>query len=207
MRLTVLIVRVVHGDLKPGNIFLVQSGRSSDYDHEAVTSVQTTAASGDCSGAPSNMPTEAPALRRGTILGTLQYMAPEQLEGKEADARTDIFAFGTVLYEMVTGRRAFHGNTQVSLLAAIIEHDPPLISSLQPLSPANLDDLVKTCVAKSPDNRWQSMRDVLLQLKLIADRHGMSATTTALTGRATRRLRLAWAARLLCLLRPGRRGC
>ncbi len=87
---------------------------------------------------------EQPLTAHGAVLGTFQYMAPEQLEGREADARTDIFAFGTVLYEMVTGRRAFDGKTQVSLIAAIIDHDPPLMSSLQPVSPPLLDHLVKT---------------------------------------------------------------
>src|SRR5207253_713482 len=86
----------------------------------------------------------------GTILGTYQYMAPEQLEGKEADARTDIFALGAVLYEMATARKAFEGKSQASLIAAILEHTPPPISTIQPMTPPALDRVVKTCLAKDP---------------------------------------------------------
>ena len=103
------------------------------------------------------LPTTPPSLTaQGTILGTFQYMAPEQLEGREADARTDIFAFGAVLYEMVTGKKAFEGKSQASLIAAILEREPPPMSTLQPLTPAALDRVVKTCLAKDPDERWQT---------------------------------------------------
>ena len=90
------------------------------------------------------------------ILGTLQYMAPEQLEGKDADARTDIFALGTVIYEMATGQKAFTGQSQASLIAAILDATPPAISTLQPLTPASLDHIVRRCLAKAPDERWQT---------------------------------------------------
>ena len=93
---------------------------------------------------------------QGTILGTLQYMAPEQVEGKEVDARTDIFAFGAVVYEMATGKKAFEGKTQASVMAKILETDPPPISSLQPMTPPALDRVVKKCLAKEPDERWQT---------------------------------------------------
>src|SRR3990172_5341496 len=93
----------------------------------------------------SDLPTGgAPLTLEGAILGTLQYMAPEQLEGKEADSRTDIFAFGSTLHEMITGRKAFEGKSQVSLIAAIVDHDPPPVSLLKPMSPPLLDHLVKT---------------------------------------------------------------
>ena len=106
---------------------------------------------------------------RGTILGTLQYMAPEQLEGQPADARTDIFAFGAVLYEMLTGRRAFEGTSQASVISAILSSDPPPIAVLQPLSPPALDRVVKKCLAKDPDERWQSAHDLASELQWIAE--------------------------------------
>ena len=109
----------------------------------------------------SALPTaEKPLTEKGAILGTFQYMAPEQLEGKEADARTDIFAYGAVLYEMLTGRRAFEGKSQASLISAIMKDDPPVMSTLQPMLPPALDHVVKTCLAKEPDKRWQSAGDV-----------------------------------------------
>ena len=95
---------------------------------------------------------------RGLILGTVQYMAPEQIEGRAIDARTDIFAFGAMLYEMVTGRKAFEGNSQASLMAAIVEREPPRLSAVQPLAPAGLDRVLAMCLAKDPDDRWQTSR-------------------------------------------------
>ena len=106
---------------------------------------------------------------RGAILGTLQYMAPEQLEGKPADARTDIFAFGALLYEMLTGKKAFEATSQASLISAILSSDPPPIALLQPLSPPALDRVVKTCLAKDPDERWQSAHDLTSELQWIAE--------------------------------------
>jgi serine/threonine protein kinase len=184
---------VIHRDLKPGNIMLVRSGGPSgppaakllDFGlaKQAQPAVSTT---------NSMMVTNAaPVTAHGTILGTLQYMAPEQLEGHEADARTDIFAFGALLYEMATGRRAFEGRSQVSLMAAIVDHDPPPVSSLAPVSPPLLDHLVKCCLSKNPDKRWQSMADVLLQLQLIAD--GGGAASAPGVGTTPKRASLAWA--------------
>ena len=105
----------------------------------------------------------------GTILGTIQYMSPEQLEGKETDGRTDIFALGTVLYEMATGQKAFSGKSQASLIAAILSSEPAPISTIQPMSPPAFDRVVKTCLAKDPDDRWQTTHDVMLELKWIAE--------------------------------------
>src|SRR5262249_21756100 len=111
---------------------------------------------------------EKPATAVGTILGTVQYMAPEQIEAKEIDARTDIFAFGLVLHEMATGKKAFEGANTASVMAKILESEPPSISSLQPATPPALDRIVKTCLAKDPDERWQSAGDLRRELKWIA---------------------------------------
>ena len=107
--------------------------------------------------------------RQGTILGTLQYMAPEQVEAKEVDARTDIFAFGAVVYEMATGRKAFEGKTQASRDGENSGVDPPPMSSLQPMTPPALDRVVKKCLAKEPDKRWQTASDLCDELKWIAE--------------------------------------
>jgi len=145
---------VTHRDLKPGNIMLTKSGtKLLDFglakQEVAPTNVQL-----------SQLPTaNDPLTAQGTIVGTLQYMAPEQLEGKEADARTDIFAFGVVVYEMATGKKAFEGKSQASLIAKL-ETDPPPISSLQPMTPPALDRVVKKCLAKEPEKRWQAASDV-----------------------------------------------
>ena len=105
----------------------------------------------------------------GAILGTLQYMSPEQLEGQEADARSDIFAFGAVLYEMITGEKAFRGKSKASLIASIIGSEPRPMSSIQPVAPPALDHLVAMCMAKDPDDRWQTAHDLESQLKWIAE--------------------------------------
>ena len=110
--------------------------------------------------------TTSPTLTaQGTILGTVEYMAPEQIEGKDADARTDLFAFGLVLFEMLTGRKAFEGNSAATLMGAILEREPPLVSSLQPLATPTLDRIVSKCLAKDPDERWQSAKDLCDELK------------------------------------------
>jgi serine/threonine-protein kinase len=146
---------IVHRDLKPGNIMLTKSGAKLLDFGLAKTGAPAVA------GSPSMLPTTPPNLTaQGAILGTFQYMAPEQLEGHEADARTDIFAFGVVLYEMVTGKKAFEGKSQASLIAAIMDSEPSPVSRFQPTSPPSLDRLVKKCLAKNPDDRWQSAHDL-----------------------------------------------
>jgi Tol biopolymer transport system component len=112
----------------------------------------------------------------GSILGTLQYMAPEQLEGSEVDARTDIFAFGAVVYEMATRKKAFDGKSQASLIAKILETDPPPMSSLQPMMPPALDRIVKSCLAKNPDERWQNAADLTRELTWIAEAGALAAS-------------------------------
>ena len=154
---------VTHRDLKPGNIMLTKSG-SKLLDFGLAKLRQEVAPATPLS----QLPTVAePVTAQGMILGTLQYMAPEQVEGKtdEIDARTDIFAFGAVVYEMATGKKAFEGKSQASLIAKILEADPPPISSLQPMTPPALDRVVKTCLAKDPEDRWQTARDLTRELK------------------------------------------
>ena len=124
-----------------------------------------------------------PLTAEGTIVGTFQYMAPEQLEGGEADARSDIWALGCVLYEMATGKRAFEGKSQASLIAAILEREPAPIAEIQPTSPAGLDRLIRGCLAKDPDDRVQTAHDVKLQLQWIgADPAGGTAGGTGRRG-------------------------
>jgi len=155
---------IVHRDLKPANIMLTKSGAKL-LDFGLAKPIPETA-----SVTLMTTPTAAqPLTGEGNIVGTFMYMAPEQLEGKGADARSDIFAFGAVLYEMATGKKAFDGKTQASVIAAILEREPPSISSLQPMLPAALDRVVKVCLAKDPDERWQIAHDIKLQLQSILE--------------------------------------
>src|ERR1700726_899112 len=144
---------VTHRDLKPGNIILTKSGTKLLDFGLAKLKQEVAPANMQLSQVPT---ANDPLTAQGTILGTLQYMAPEQLEGKEVDARTDIFAFGAVVYEMATGKRAFEGKSQASVMSAIMSSDPAPISTLQPMTPPTLDRVVKTCLAKDPDERWQT---------------------------------------------------
>jgi eukaryotic-like serine/threonine-protein kinase len=172
---------VTHRDLKPGNIMLTKSG-SKLLDFGLAKLRQNVSPATPLSELPT---AKDPVTAQGTILGTLQYMAPEQLEGKEADARTDIFAFGAVVYEMATGKRAFEGKSQASVIGAILKDDPPPISSLQPMTPPALDRVVKKCLRKDPDERWQSARDVTDELKWIAEggsQAGLLTPTAAVKG-------------------------
>src|SRR5262245_50849566 len=138
------------------------------------------------------------ATATGTIMGTLPYMAPEQIEGKDVDARGDIFSLGALLFEMATGRRAFDGQSQASLIAAILERDTPPPSSHQPDLPPAFDHVVRRCLAKDPDERWQSTRDVMIELRWIAET--APAVDTARSGRWNVRERVAWAVATLALL-------
>ncbi len=187
---------IVHRDLKPGNVMLTKSGVKLVDFGLAKFSASTPSSSG-----LSVLPTQAGQLtQEGTILGTFQYMAPEQLEGKEADARTDIFAFGSVLYEMATGQKAFSGKSQASLIASIISSEPPPISTVQPMTPPALDRVVKTCLAKDPEDRWQTAHDVMLQLKWIAEGGSGAGLPAPVVARRKTRERLAWAVAAVALL-------
>jgi serine/threonine-protein kinase len=164
-------VGIVHRDLKPGNIFLVKSAGASAPPVAKLLDfglAKTSAPAIGTSGATMMPTTPVNVTAQGTILGTFQYMAPEQIEGMEADARTDLFAFGCVLYEMLTGKKAFEGKTRASLLGAILKDEPRPISQVQPIAPASLDRIVATCLAKDPEERWQTARDLQRELKWVA---------------------------------------
>ena len=179
---------VVHRDLKPANIMLTPGGaKLLDFGLAKLTGPATDAAG------VSALPTEARSLTaEGSILGTFQYMAPEQLEGKPADARTDLFSLGAVIFEMATGRKAFEGGSQASLIASILERQPPSISSVQPMTPPALDRVVQTCLQKNPDDRWQTAHDVTLQLRWVAEAGSEAGTPAPVAARRRSREKLAW---------------
>jgi eukaryotic-like serine/threonine-protein kinase len=187
---------VIHRDLKPGNVMLAKSGaKLMDFGLARATG---TAGPGGGSGithaALTQSPTvAAPLTAKGTIVGTFQYMAPEQLEGKEADARSDIWALGCVLYEMATGRRAFEGRSQASLIHAIMGSDPTPISQLAPLAPPGLDRLVRTCMTKDADERVQTAHDVKLQLQGLGEGGSQAGEKPPAAGRHRLPARLPWA--------------
>jgi hypothetical protein len=198
---------IVHRDLKPGNVMLTKTGaKLMDFGLARATGMAGSGgASGGTIAALSQSPTAArPLTAEGTIVGTFQYMSPEQLEGKEADPRSDLWALGCVLYEMATGRRAFEGKSQASLIGAIMNTEPAPISAVAPMAPPALDRLVRRCLAKDPDDRWQSARDVVHELQWIGEAgshagapvpSGSTAGATAITATLARQPRalLAWA--------------
>ena len=183
---------IVHRDLKPGNVFVTERGvKLLDFGlaklHAATPESSLTQMG--------RLPTEqhaAPLTSAGMILGTFQYMAPEQLEGREADARSDLFALGCVLYEMATGKKAFSGTSQASLIGAIMSGSPPPISALAPLSPPALDRVISTCLAKDPKDRWHTAHDVRLQLAWIAEGGSQLGLPAPVAHHRKNRERLAW---------------
>jgi Tol biopolymer transport system component len=179
---------IVHRDLKPGNVMLTKSGVKL-LDFGLAKAMAPAAAKGSLT----SLPTQQGLTQEGTILGTFQYMAPEQLEGKEADARTDIFALGATLYEMATGKKAFSGATQASLIGAILHKEPPPISTSEPMSPPALDRIVKACLAKDAEDRFQTAHDVRLQLQWIAEGGSVVGLPAPVAARRKSRERIAWA--------------
>ena len=184
---------IVHRDLKPGNIMLTPTGvKLLDFGLAKPAPILPAAVT---------MAQPGELTVHGTIVGTLQYMAPEQVQGLEADARTDIFALGAILHEMATGRRAFEGQGQASLIAKILETDPPTVSSLVPVAPPALDQLVQRCLAKDAGDRWQSAHDLGLQLRWMQSQVSGTAIGTATKLRISqRRAWLPWTVAALCAL-------
>ena len=187
--------QLIHRDVKPSNVMLTKSGaKLLDFGlaklkgQELVEGV-------------SGVTRTTPVTGEGTIVGTLFYMAPETLEGKEADARSDIFSFGAMLYEMATGRRPFTGTSQASLIASIMKEVPGSVMDSQPSMPLALDRLIKKCLAKDPDDRWQSTQDLADELDWIAAAGSQAGLAPAVVARRRLRFRLAWliAALSLCV--------
>jgi eukaryotic-like serine/threonine-protein kinase len=184
---------IIHRDLKPGNVMLTRSGAKL-LDFGLARTV----------AAPEQVESEAtvhrPLTQEGTLVGTFQYMSPEQLEGQPADARSDLFALGAILYEMVTGRRAFEGKSRASVIAAILESDVTPISEIRPMVPPALDRVIRVCLAKDPEERWQTAHDVMLQLRWIAEGGSKAGVAGAVTRRRVAREWVAWTVAALTAL-------
>jgi Tol biopolymer transport system component len=190
---------IVHRDLKPGNIMLTKTGaKLLDFGLAKSGGAFSPVVSGTESMATEHR--DRPLTREGTIIGTFQYMAPEQLEGDAADQRTDIFALGAVLYEMATGRRAFEGASRTSLIAAIVSSQPQPISAVAPMTPPALDHVVTKCLEKDPDHRWQSAQDVATELQWISEAGSQAGVASVIRVGRKSRERIAWAAAALLLV-------
>ncbi|HSA94150.1 MAG TPA: protein kinase [Terriglobales bacterium] len=186
---------LIHRDLKPSNVMLTKSGAKL-MDFGLAKAIEP-ASTGNALSAM--VTAERPLTEEGVIVGTFQYMAPEQLEARPTDARTDIFALGAVLYQMATGKPAFNGRTKASLIASILAAEPPPMTALEPRTPPAFDRVVRICLAKDPDERWQTAHDVKLQLEGILLGSTQAAEAVRAPGRRWRAV-LPWGIALLTLV-------